>query len=147
MSIALGKIIQEAIPLVEMQVGEAYDKYTLEKELRWHNPRPSDSFENVMPEIIAAWSVDDSQIILIEVICHDLHTRALSFNDVDELEEHMLSGSSYLNWYISYVVPIIGGIVRDFDAYTSDGEKIVKHVFDETSTSESKQGCKIEWKS
>jgi hypothetical protein len=147
MSIELGKIIQEAIPLVEKQVGEACDKYTLEKELRWHNPRPTDSFENVMPEIISAWSLDDSKILLIEVISHDLHTRALSFNDVVELEEHMLGGSSYLNWYISYVVPIIRGAVRDFDVYTSAGEKIVKHVFDETSTSKSKQGCKIEWKS
>ncbi len=147
MSIELRKIIQEAIPLVENQVGEAYDKYALEKELRWHNPRPADSFENVMPDIISGWSVDESQILLIEVICHDLHTRALSFNDLTELEEHILGGSSYLNWYISYVIPIIGGTVSDFDVYTSGGEKIVKHVFDETSTSELKQGCKIEWKS
>jgi hypothetical protein len=147
MSIELRKIIQEAIPLVEKQVGEAYDKYTLEKEFRWHNRRPADSFENVLPEIVSDWSIGESQILLIEVIFHDLHARALAFNDVVELEEHMLSGSSYLNWYISYVVPIISGAVRDFDVYTSDGEKIVKHIFDETSTSESKTGCKIEWQS
>ncbi|GLQ30919.1 hypothetical protein [Litoribrevibacter albus] len=147
MSIELGKIIESAIPLVEKQVGECYDKYSLEKELRWHNPRPADSFENVMPEVVSNWQVDEDNILLIEVICHDLHTRALSFQDRGGLETHILGGSSYLNWFVSYVVPIIEGKVCDFDVFTANGEKIVKHIFDETSTSESTAGCRIEWKS
>ena len=146
MNIELGRIIQQALPLVEKQVGERYDKYVLEKELRWHNPRPVEYFENVMPQIVARWAVDDSQILLLEVMHHDLHARALPFTDISELETHMLSGSSFLNGYVTYVIPIVGGEVKAFEVITSQGVKIVKHLFDETSTLESIKHCRMDWK-
>lgn len=86
MNIELKEIMESALPLVEKQVGDSYDKYFLEKELRYHNPRPGDTFPNILPSIIENWAIDDSQIVLIEVICHDLHSRALSFESVSDLE-------------------------------------------------------------
>jgi len=147
MNVELKEIIASALPLIEKQVGYPYNKYELEKELRYYNPRPADAFKNILPDIIANWAVDDSQIVLIEVICHDLHSRALLFENTYDLESHLLSGSSFLNMFCTYVIPIVKGKVMDFEVYTCNGEKIVKYVFDETGTPESTENCKIAWKS
>jgi len=144
MKIELKEIIESALPLVEKQVGDSYDADFLEEELRYNHPRPSDTFKNVLPETISNWAIDNSQIVLIEVICHDLHARAIPFESVSDMENHLLGPSSFLNMFCTYVIPIVNGRVVDFEVYTSSGDKIVKHVFDETSTVKTTSNCKIE---
>ena len=136
MSIKLSQIIIDAVPLVGSQVGERYDKYAVEKDLTMSNPRPGTSFVDVMPGIVKNWAVSESDILLIECIYHDMHTRCHKFGSINELEKHILSGSSFLNWFVSYIIPIIYGKVINFDVFSESGEKIVKHVFDENSTDE-----------
>jgi hypothetical protein len=147
MNVELSKIITEALPLIERQVGDVFDKYSIEKDFRMHNPRPGTEFVDVMPQLIKSWSIPSEGIFLIECIYHDMHTRCHTFESIEELNEHILSSSSFLNWYISYVVPIIHGKVSEFDVYTKSGEKIIKHIFDETSTNETTANCQLEWRS
>lgn len=145
MNIELSKIITEALPLIEKQVGDVFDKYSIEKDFRMHNPRPGTEFVDVMPQLVKDWSVPSEGILLIECIYHDMHTRCHCFASVEELTDHILSRSSFLNWYISYVVPIIHGKVCQFDVYTKSGEKIIKHIFDEKSTNEKTANCELKW--
>lgn len=147
MDIDLSAIIVDALPLVESQVGEKYDIYAIEKDFRMHNPRPGTSFPDAMPDVVESWSVSECDILLIECLYHDMHTRCHKFASVSELEGHILGGSSFLNWLVSYIVPVVNGAVMAFDVYTEAGEKIVKHVFDETSTSEMARNCRIRWRS
>lgn len=147
MNIELSKIIIEALPLIEKQVGDVIDKYSIEKDFKMHNPRPGTEFVDVMPQLVKDWSVPSEGIFLIECIYHDMHTRCHCFDSVEALADHILSGSSFLNWYISYVVPIIHGKVYQFDVYTKSGEKIIKHVFDEISTNEKATNCELKWHS
>jgi len=146
MSISLTQIVTDALPLVESQVGEKFDKHTLEKDFRLCNPRTDTSFVDVMPEIVGTWRVKESDILLIECIYHDMHTRCHRFNTVDELESHILGRASFLNWFVSYVIPIVKGKVQSFDVYTKDREKIIKYIFDETSTDELRSNCSIKWR-
>lgn len=127
----LTKIIEQALPLVSFQMGIDCDKYWLEQTLRMTNATHQASFGNIMPCIMENWSVDEP-LTLIECLEHDQFTRAIPCQSLQSLEERILSGSSFLNPFVSFVIPIINGVVTDFVVLDTNGDKLVKHKHDES---------------
>ena len=146
MKIPLGKVIVEAIPVIEAQVGEAFDKYQIEEQFHW--PPARSEFHTFAPlsfEIhdLSWWSIDEEAIYLIVCLHHDMITRAYRIQNILDLEKQVLS--YFLNPLITYIVPVIGGAVCDFEVFTPNGYSIKKHENDEGMHHTSGDDLHIRW--
>mgnify|MGYP000152859840 CR=1 FL=1 len=129
--IPLGEIIEKALPFINTHLDDDYDKYHIEKQLKWQSNR--DWENNLMPQIVRRWAIDEKKIISISCRHHDVETVAFEFDTIEDLETHLTSLSSVLNPFITYEIPIIYGKVKWFRFLNQDGEIIKIEDFIETN--------------
>lgn len=140
----LGDIINESLPLVEKQTGEAYGKYQIEEFLRFRNSQ-LDIESDCMPKIVRDWAIDDTSLTLIEFSYPDMHSRAFKFDGRDDLEARMAGPSSFFNPFVTFVIPILKGQVRSFDVISGTGAKLTKDDLVALTEAQSFSDARICW--
>ena len=114
MLVPMGQIIEDALPLVEKQMGEDYDKYQVEAFLKQSNGR-YEGENDCIAEIVSAWAVPDTSSFVFEFLYQDLNTRAFKFDDLRDVVSRLLGPSSYLNPFVTFAIPVLDGRVMDFE--------------------------------
>lgn len=127
--ISLSEIIKQSVEFINYQLNDNYDQYDIETHLKWiRNDRAFPN--NVMPEILQKWGLNEEKIILVLSYHHDLDTVAYEFNSINELEEKLKHSFYHLNRFITYVIPIVKGEVKTFKIFDQNDKEIKKESFD-----------------
>ena len=127
--ISLSDIIKQSVSFINYQLDDTYDKYDIESHLKWM--RKDLNFpNNIMPEILSKWGVNEEKIILIISCHHDTDTIAYEFDSINELEDKLKSNFYHLNMFITYVIPIVEGKVKTFKMFDENNKEIIREYFD-----------------
>lgn len=142
---SLSDIAKEATSFVSEQLDDTYNKYLIEKEMRWVPSSLHKAANDIMPELISSWQVNEEHLILVKCVHHDAATYAFAFTSLDQMEKELKGDRFFLNPFCTYVIPIINGKVRAFNMYDDKGRKIEKDKIMKAPVGDHTK-FRIEWK-